>query len=212
VADGFAATATQAFVTFFVTVDPIGLVPIFIGLTRHVPLPRRRLAAAKGVLVGAAVLLVFALFGDAALARLGIGLPAFRISGGILLLLLALEMVFERRGQRRTEAAEHLQEELAVEDISVFPVGIPLIAGPAAITAVILQITRHAGDAAGQLAVLLALAAVLALAYALLVASGWIGRMLGPTLVTMLSRLLGLLLAALAVQHVIDGLREAFLL
>lgn len=203
--------ATVAFVTFFVTIDPVGLVPIFIGLARHLPPARRHGAAAKGVAVGAAVLAVFAVFGDAALTRLGIGLPAFRIAGGILLLLLALEMVFERRGQRRSVAAEHLQEELAVEDISVFPVGIPLIAGPAAITAVVLQMTRHAHDRGEQIAVLLALAAVLLLAYVLLLFSGWIGRLLGPTLVVVLSRLLGLLLAALAVQYVIDGLREAFL-
>jgi multiple antibiotic resistance protein len=204
-------TATVAFVTFFVTIDPIGLVPIFIGLSRHLAPARRGAAAAKGVAVGAAVLAVFAVFGDAALGQLGIGLPAFRIAGGVLLLLLALEMVFERRGQRRTVAAEHLQEELAAQDISVFPLGIPLIAGPAAITAVLLQITRHAHAPGEQIAVLLALAAVLLLAWVLLLFSGWIGRLLGPTLVMVLSRLLGLLLAALAVQHVIDGLREAFL-
>jgi multiple antibiotic resistance protein len=204
-------TATVAFVTFFVTIDPVGLVPIFIGLSRHLPPSRRHGAAAKGVAVGAAVLAVFAAFGEAALGRLGIGLPAFRIAGGILLLLLALEMVFERRGQRRSVSAEHLQEELAVEDISVFPLGIPLIAGPAAITAVVLQTSRHAHDSGEQLAVILALVAVLLLAWALLLCSGWIGRLLGPTLVTVLSRLLGLLLAALAVQYVIDGLREAFL-
>lgn len=209
-AAGLGEVAIQAFVTFFVAIDPIGLVPIFITLTRTAPAQRRQ-AALKGTLVGAGMLYLFAFFGDAALARLGIGLPAFRIAGGITLLLLALEMVFERRTQRRSVSAEHLHEELAVEDVAVFPLGIPLIAGPAAITAVILQMTQHAEAPTAQLLALLALGAVLVLVYLLLLASTVIGRLLGPTLLAMLSRLLGLLLAALAVQYVIDGLREAFL-
>lgn len=209
---GLLDTGVLAFVTFLVAIDPLGMVPIFIALTRdQASAAQRRQTALKGTLIGAAILALFALFGEAALTGLGIGLPAFRIAGGITLLLLALEMIFERRGERRTATAEQLQGETPADDVAVFPLAIPLIAGPAAITAVILQTARHEHDPAGQVAVVLALAAVLAILYALLRASGLVGRRLSPTLVTVLSRLLGLLLAALAVQYVLDGLRQAFL-
>lgn len=202
-------TGILAFVTFFVAIDPIGLVPIFIALTQHAPAVQRRHAATKGTLVGAAILITFAICGEAALTRLGIGLPAFRTAGGITLLLLALEMIFERRSQRRTTTAEHVQQETMAE-VAVFPLAIPLIAGPAAITAVILQTSRHEHDLLGQIVVGLALAAVLVVLYLLLRASDIISRWLSPTLIMVLSRLLGLLLAALAVQYILDGLREAF--
>lgn len=202
--------AAQAFVTFFVAIDPLGLVPLFIALTRGLGGQARLRVAGKGVLVGAAILLVFALFGEGTLTQLGIGLPAFRIAGGITLLLMALEMIFERRARRRSSTAEHLQEELAGEDVAVFPLAIPLIAGPAAITAVILQVSGQEGDVAREAAVVGALLAVLAVTYALLLASSLVGRWLGPTLTMILSRVLGLLLAALAVEYVIAGVRAAF--
>ncbi|HET6469245.1 MAG TPA: MarC family protein [Geminicoccaceae bacterium] len=205
-----AETALLALVAFLVTIDPLGLVPIFIALTHGAEPAQRRQMAAKGVLVGGAVLLLFAVLGEKALTTLGIGMAAFRIAGGIVLLIVAIEMVLERRTDRRNTTAGRLMEEHVHEDIAVFPLAIPLIAGPAAITTVILQ-TSTAGDLGAFAAVLLAMLAVLALVWLVLVLSSALAGALGPTLVMVLSRLLGLMLAALAVQYVIDGIREAFL-
>ena len=134
-----------------------------------------------GVLVGGAVLLVFAVLGDSVLQVIGIGLPAFRIAGGLMLLLLALEMVFERRLQRRGDTAEHARDERQAESIGVFPLGIPLIAGPAAITAVLLQSSALAGRPGARLVTILAMLAVLAIVYLSLLLAGRLERVLGPT-------------------------------
>ena len=167
--------------------------------------------AVKGVLIGGAILLLFALIGERALTALGIGMPAFRIAGGLLLLAIAFEMVFEKRGERRAGTAGQAAEEPSPVDVSVFPLGIPLIAGPAAITAAILQTGAQAGDPARQALVIGAMLTVLALVATTLLASSMLAARLGPTLVGVLSRLLGLILSALAVQQVIDGVRAAFL-
>jgi multiple antibiotic resistance protein len=204
-------TGVLALVAFLVTIDPLGLVPIFIALTHGAAPAQRRQMAGKGVLVGGGVLLLFAVAGEKALTALGIGMAAFRIAGGIVLLIVAIEMVLERRTDRRNTTAGQLKDEHVHEDIAVFPLAIPLIAGPAAITTVILQTSRAAGDPASLAAVILAMLAVLALVWLVLVLSSVLAGALGPTLVMVLSRLLGLMLAALAVQYVIDGIRDAFL-
>ncbi|HMR30367.1 MAG TPA: MarC family protein [Geminicoccaceae bacterium] len=206
-----AETFVLALTAFLVTIDPIGLVPIFIALTRGADVARRRSMAVKGVLIGGAILLLFALIGERALTALGIGMPAFRIAGGLLLLAIAFEMVFEKRGERRAGTAGQAAEEPSPVDVSVFPLGIPLIAGPAAITAAILQTGAQAGDPARQALVIGAMLTVLALVATTLLASSMLAARLGPTLVGVLSRLLGLILSALAVQQVIDGVRAAFL-
>jgi multiple antibiotic resistance protein len=203
-------TASLALVAFLVTIDPVGLVPIFLALTPGEAGPGRRRIALKGTALGGAILIGAALFGDRGLEALGIGIPAFRIAGGITLLLLAVEMVFQHRGPRRSTTAESMAGELDPGGVAVFPLAMPLIAGPAAITTVILQVSRQDGNLAGDLAVLAALLASLVVTGAVLVAASYLGRALGPTLVLMLSRLLGLLLAALSVQFVIDGVKEAF--
>jgi multiple antibiotic resistance protein len=205
-----AETFVLALTAFLVTIDPIGMVPIFIALTRGADAARRRAMAVKGVLIGGAILLLFALVGERALTALGIGMPAFRIAGGLLLLAIAFEMVFERRTERRAGTAGQLAEEQHVVDVSVFPLGIPLIAGPAAITTAILQTGAHTGDPAEQAVAIVAMLAVLGLVATTLLASSMLAARLGPTLVGVLSRLLGLVLAALAVQQVIDGAKAAF--
>jgi multiple antibiotic resistance protein len=199
-----------AFTAFFVTIDPIGLVPVFIGLTHGIETAQRRAFALRGVTVAAVVLLLFALLGERLLTALGIGMPAFRIAGGLLLLAIGFEMVFERRSERRVGTAEGLRDEHYFQDISVFPLAIPLIAGPAAITAAVLQTGAHAGDLAAEAVVLAAMLLVLALVAAALLASSVVAGLIGPKLVGVLSRLLGLLLSALAVQQVIDGVKAAF--
>ncbi len=203
-------TGSLAFVALLVTIDPIGLVPIFLALTPLETAANRHRTALKGVAIGGCILLVFALMGEPGLRTLGISIPAFRIAGGITLLLLAIEMVFERRGERRESTAERMAGEHDPGGVAAFPLAMPLVAGPAAITTVILQMSRQQGDLAGQATVLLALLAALAVTGAALVAASYLGRVLKPTLVRVLSRLLGLLMAALSVQFVIDGVKEAF--
>jgi multiple antibiotic resistance protein len=203
-------TAFSAFIAFFVAIDPIGLIPVFLALTPELGARLRRRVVARGVMIATFVLLSFALFGDAILRELGIGLPAFRIAGGIMLFLIALEMVFERRNRRRGDSADQAHLEYRVEELSVFPLGLPLIAGPAAITTVILQSSAAGGDPLRQVAVLLALLLTLLMVYLCLTAAASLERYLGPTLMGALSRLFGLLLAALSTQYVIDGIREAF--
>lgn len=195
---------------FLVTVDPLGIVPLFIAITRGTTPSRRRRMAAKGVLVGGCLLLAFAVAGEQVLGAIGIGLPAFRVAGGLFLFLLALEMVFERRTERRGGTAGHLADERHGEDVAVFPVAIPLIAGPAAITAVILAMDRASAVPLGPLAVTAALLLTIAATWLALSLAAPLDRLLGPTLIGVLSRLLGLLLGALAVQYVLDGVRAAF--
>lgn len=200
---------TGAFVAFFVTVDPLGLVPIFMAVTRNLAAAERRRTAFRAVVLATLVLLLFAVFGESVLTGLGIGIPAFRIAGGLFLFLLALEMVFERRGTRRGGTAGQVAEEPHPGDLAVFPLAIPLIAGPAAITTTILVASRHSDRLAAEVAAFTAMLLVLALTWLAFRLGELLQRRLGPTVINVLSRLLGLLLGALAVQYVLDGLRGA---
>jgi multiple antibiotic resistance protein len=204
----------SAFVTFFVVIDPPGCAPIFASLTRGGSEGYRRGMALRSVVIAAAILIVFAFVGEPLLHALGIGLPAFRIAGGIMLFLIALEMVFEKRTERREGRAEEInrraaeQHKVEPEDISVFPMAIPMIAGPGSIATVMLM-TGH-NDGTNLVVVLAALAAVLVLTLAALLAAGAIMRVLGDKLEAMITRVLGVLLAALAAQFVIDGIKASF--
>jgi multiple antibiotic resistance protein len=196
----------NAFATLFVVIDPLGLLPLFLALTAgHTPAERRRVAL-RGTAIAAIVLFAFALVGSELLDLLGIGLPAFRVAGGLMLLWIAFEMVFERRTDRRTRSAEEIARQEAAEDIAVFPLAIPLLSGPGAITSVMLLMGRHEGQLPSQAAVLLVLALVLALCVLIFWLAEPTERLLGPTATNVISRLLGILLAALAVQYVLDGL------
>jgi len=200
--------AINSLVTFFVIIDPIGLIGIFNGLA--VPLSgrdRRRLAI-RGTLVGSAVLLLFALAGERLLAALGISLPAFRAAGGTLLLLLAIEMIFQKRIQRRNEEAQDVSDEHHVEDLAIFPLGIPLIAGPGAITSALLLTSRYKGDYLEQGIVLGAMLIVLAITMATFLASERLGKLIGNTVAGVATRLLGILLAAVAVEYIVVGVRQ----
>lgn len=199
----------SAFVTFFVVIDPPGCAPIYAGLTKGATAAHARSMAIRAVLVAAAILLVFALFGEPLLRGLGIELASFRIAGGIMLFLIAADMVFEKRTQRREDRAARIAETPEVEDVSVFPMAMPMIAGPGSIAATMLMVSRSDGTQA-TLIVLGALAAVLVLTLAALLAAGPIMRVLGAKTEAVITRLLGVLLAALAVQYVIDGIQVAF--
>jgi multiple antibiotic resistance protein len=185
-------------------------VPVLLALTAGVGAAERRRMALTGILIAAAILLGFALLGDRLLRLLGIGLPAFRTAGGAMLLLIALEMVFERRADRRSRSADELRDVGGHDDISVFPLAIPLLSGPGAITSIMLLMARHEGDLAAQAVVIGVLLVVMALCVAIFLLVDPIKRLLGPTLAHVISRLLGILLAALAVQYVFEGLREPF--
>ena len=192
----------SAFTTLFVVIDPIGLTPIFIALTQGMTPQQRRAIALRASVIALLLLTLFAFFGEAVLGFAGISMPAFRIAGGILLFLTALDMLFEHRTKRREGQAEEDEG----PDPSVFPLAIPLIAGPGAIATMILL----AGQADGALemaAVLLVMTGVLLLAFLLFLTAGITERALGRTGINVVTRLLGMLLAALSVQFVLDGLR-----
>ena len=196
----------SSFITFFVVIDPPGCAPIFAGLTSGATEAARRAMAVRAVAVASGILLVFALFGQALLHGLGISLASFRIAGGIMLFLIALEMVFERRTQKREERAAQVAATPEVEDVSIFPMAMPMIAGPGSIASVML-LTARSGDWSREAVVLAALAANLALMLLSLLAAGAIMRVLGAKIEAVITRLLGVLLAALAVQFVMDGLQ-----
>ncbi len=196
--------AFNSLVTLLVVVDPLGLAPIFAALTRGYPEKRKREAAIRGTALGAAILFLFALVGDALLAALGIGIPAFRIAGGILLFLLSLDMIFASPTGLRSRTVRE-QEEISYEhDVSVFPLAIPLLAGPGAITTVLLYTgERNPTELVAFVAVLLV---VLLLTLLSLLLAPRIMRLFGETGSNVLTRVLGVLLAALAVQFVLDGI------
>lgn len=192
-----------AFVTLFVIIDPIGLAPIFIALTRGMTRDERHRVGLRALVLGFVILAAFGLFGERLLTGIGISIPAFRISGGLLLFLTALDMLFERRSDRRERQGEE-----SPADPSVFPLAMPLIAGPGALTTMILLGSQNSGSATTIAAIGLVLAAVLVLTYVLFRASHLIERLLGHTGIVVLTRLFGILLAALSVQFVLDGLRD----
>ena len=195
---GFLITA---FVALFVVIDPIALTPIFVTLTQGMTARARRTIALRACLVAFALLTTFALFGEAILDFIGISMPAFRVAGCALLFLTALDMLFERRAPRREGQAE----EEDGPDPSVFPLALPLIAGPGAIATIIL-LTGSQTDALGLAAVIAVAFAVLLVVFAFFLLSGMLERMLGKTGINIATRLLGMLLAALAVQFILDGL------
>jgi len=197
-----------ALVTLLVVVDPVGLVPTFVAVTNELPAHARRSVALRACLIAGAILAGSALGGDWLLRTLSITLPAFRIAGGLLLFSIASEMVFGVRIARQSKAAEQVIED-HVRNIAAFPLAIPLMAGPGAITATVLLSGRSGGDPA-RLGILLGvIAAVFALCFVVFILAGRIGKLIGTTGNVVMSRLLGVLLAALAVQYVIDGVRLA---
>ena len=198
----------SAFVTFFVVIDPPGCAPIFAGLTSGASAVHRRAMAVRAVFVASLILLGFALFGEALLRALGISLNAFRIAGGIMLFLIALEMVFEKRTERREDRAEKIKADEDVTDISIFPMAMPMIAGPGSIASVMLLMSQNDGPER-SLVVLAAMLAILLLTLAALLAAGPLMRLVGARIEAVVSRLLGVLLGALAVQFVIDGIRAS---
>jgi len=200
-----------AFVTLFVIIDPIGLTPVFVALTPGASAKARLRIAIRAVAIGAGLLTLFGLFGDKILAGIGISMPAFRIGGGILLFLTALDMLFERRTKRREQQGEEHEIE-PDHDPSVFPLATPLIAGPGAMATMILLAGKPGADWLHVGAILGVMYAVLACMMAMFLLASPIERALGRTGTMVVTRLLGMLLAALAVQFILDGLHGAGLM
>ncbi|MFH1806494.1 MAG: MarC family protein [Pseudomonadota bacterium] len=230
------------FVTLFVIVDPLGLVPVFIVLTQGTTAAHRRRMAIRATVTSFLILAAFALIGESLLGIFGIHMPAFRIAGGTLLFLIALEMLFERRGKKRNERAEQVHQELESdhvaepagqpaaktkpakfaspstpakiedepEDISIFPMSIPFLSGPGAIATVMLLMGKYEGSVVMQIGVIGIVALVMLTALVMFLLSNLVAKRLSPTVATVISRLLGMILAALAVQFIIDGIKQAF--
>ena len=201
----------QALTAFVVVIDPLGLVPVFIGLSSHLNQKQKRHAALKASIIAGGVLVCFFLWGSWFLGIMSISLPAFRIAGGVLLLLLAVDMLLARPSGLRNTTPQENQEAETREDISVFPLAIPLMAGPGAMTSVVLLATEAGSSLQAQALVLAVLLGVLVLTLLLFIGAATVARVLGVTGTNVISRVLGIILAALACQFMIDGIRQAFL-
>ena len=199
---------TTAFITLAVIIDPPGCAPIFASLTKGASAAHRRSMAIRSAAVAWFILVFFALLGEPLLDKLGISLSAFRLAGGIMLFMIALDMVFERRTERREERARELEGTPEAEDISVFPMAIPMIAGPGSIASIMLLSARAEGTVAG-LVVLAAMTAVILLTLIALLMAGPLMKLIGAKLEAMITRILGVILAALAAQFVLDGLERS---
>ena len=205
-------TTILALATFFATIGPIDVAAMFTALTVNQTSQQRRLIAIRGSLIGAAILLVFALVGEYLLSSLGISLAALRIAGGVLLLLIGIEMVFARSSGGTSTTDEEEQEALAKPDISVFPLATPLIAGPGAMGAAIILMANQSGNILGQAIILGSLLAVLLLTLISMLLAGKIQKLLGVTGMHVITRVTGVLLSALAVQFMIDGIKQSGLI
>ncbi|TQV88837.1 MarC family protein [Aliikangiella coralliicola] len=212
----------SSFVTFFVVIDPLGIAPIFAVMTEGASASFKRSMIIKSVITGSIILLLFAFVGNALLSALGISLLAFKTAGGVLLFLIALDMVFEKRTERREKASAEFSHEASddgtvvnsddeYDDISVFPMAIPFMAGPGSIAYIMLLMSNHSENLQEQGVVIGSMLSVLLLTVMILLAATKIIAMMGQTVANAITRILGVLLAALATQYMFDGIKGAFL-
>jgi multiple antibiotic resistance protein len=203
-------TFLVALVALLVIIDPVGTAAVFVGITPRDSEARRRAMAIRASIISVIVLAGFAVVGEFLLRAMGIGLPAFQIAGGLLLFVLAFDMVMQRPSGLRATESERSEAEASDDDVSVFPLAIPLIAGPGAMTSVVLLRGRAGSDYAELAAVMVALLVALGITLAALLAAGTMTRVIGKTGTHVIGRVLGVVLAALSAQLVIDGIRESF--
>lgn len=197
-----------SFVAILVVVDPPGMAPVFASLVDGTTARHKRAMAFRGALVATLILLFFALVGKPFLSALGISLDALRVAGGVLLFLVGFDMVMEKRGERKQDTADEMHE--FFDDISVFPLAIPLTAGPGAIATIVLQMSNYESNLMAQGAVLAGLVATMLITLITFLAAGPLMSFMGPTVNAVLTRVLGVVVAALAAQFVLDGIRGAF--
>ena len=196
---------TSALVTLLVVIDPPGLGPIFLGLTGGMTAAQQRSTALRASIIATGILVFFAFFGEKLLGLVGIGIPAFRIAGGLLLFSIAYEMLFDRRNQRKGDVAQTAISTDHIHNVAAFPLAIPLMAGPGAITACILLAARAKGDPYALAGLTAMIVLVIAASFAVFLVAGPVSRLLGVTGNVVLTRLLGVLLSALAIQFIVDG-------
>jgi len=202
-------TAGLALATFFATIGPLDVAAMFAALTANQTDQQKRVVAIRGTLIGGVILVAFALIGELLLARLGISLAALRTAGGILLLLIGIDMVFARSSGGTSTTDEEEEEAISKTDISVFPLATPLIAGPGAMGAAILLMAAQEGDITGQAIIIASLLVILLLTFVSLLLASNIQRLLGVTGMHVITRVMGVLLSALAVQFIFDGIKQS---
>ena len=205
-------TATVALATFFATIGPLDVAAVFAALTASHSQQRRRQMAIRGAAIAAAVLLLFAIAGERVLALLGISLAALRTGGGILLLLIGIEMVFARTSGSTTTTDEENAEAMGKQDISVFPIATPLIAGPGAMGATVLLVANTEGDLVQQATIIACLLAMIGFTFVMMLLSAQVVRLFGMTGMHVITRIMGVLLSALAVQFIFDGIAASGLI
>jgi len=205
-------TASVALATFFATIGPIDVAAMFAALTANSTPSQRFSIALRGMLIATVILVLFALLGNALLKSFGISLPALRTAGGILLLLIGIEMVFARESGATSTTADEEEEAKTKPDIAVFPLATPLIAGPGAMGAAILLMADAEGQYLDQLIVLASLGGILLLTFISLLAASQLQRLLGLTGIHVVSRVFGVILTGLAVQFIFDGIAQSGLL
>ena len=205
-------TATVALATFFATIGPLDVAAVFAALTASHSKQRRRQMAIRGAVIAGGVLLLFAVAGERVLGLLGISLAALRTGGGILLLLIGIEMVFARTSGSTTTTDEENAEAMGKQDISVFPIATPLIAGPGAMGATVLLVANTEGDLAQQATIIACLIVMIVFTFAMMLLSAQVVRLFGMTGMHVITRIMGVLLSALAVQFIFDGIAASGLL
>lgn len=205
-------TATVALATFFATIGPLDVAAVFAALTASQSQKRRRQMAVRGAVIAAVVLLLFAIAGERVLGLLGISLAALRTGGGILLLLIGIDMVFARTSGSTSTTDEENAEAMGKQDISVFPIATPLIAGPGAMGATVLLVANTEGDLAQQAVVIASLLVMIAMTLIMMLLSAQIDRLFGVTGMHVITRIMGVLLSALAVQFIFDGIAASGLI
>ncbi|MEP3224836.1 MAG: MarC family protein [Parasphingorhabdus sp.] len=200
----------SALITFFVAIDPPGCAAIYASMTTDASPAQRRAMAFRAIFVATIILLIFGFFGEALLDAMGVTLDSFRIAGGIMLFIIAIEMVFEKRTERREGRAQEIIDTPEIEDVSIFPMAMPMIAGPGSIAALMLFIGRSDGWNE-QLVVLAAMGVILLVMLISMIAAGPLMKIMGQKVETVITRVLGVILAALAIQFVVDGIKASFL-
>tara|TARA_B110001450_G_C17561787_1_gene457053 strand:- start:110 stop:715 length:606 start_codon:yes stop_codon:yes gene_type:complete len=198
-------TFLQYFVLYFVVIDPIGTAPLFLVVTKGLKNEDKKKVAFEGVLIATIVLLFFAFFGSFVLRYLGISFPAFTIAGGVILFLIALEMLFDIRSQRKKKSINEKSDK-----ISIFPIAIPLLAGPAAITSVILTISQAEGSYSLLLINILCLFSVMFVSFVVLRVFTKFQKYINEKIINIFTRVIGIILAALSIQYILDGIRNFF--
>lgn len=198
------------FIALFVVIDPIGLAPMFGAITRGGGQLHRRHMAVRGTILATIILLVFAAIGDRLLSTLGISFPSFKIAGGILLFLIAIDMVFARQSGGRSATEREEEEGKSKEDVSVFPLAFPLIAGPGALATVLIMVSEAHGRILMYAGIIVVVLLVLGITLGCLLLTNRLMKLLGETGANVVGRLFGVILAALAVQFVVDGIRAGF--